>query len=128
MQTTKRTRREIRELAAKAEELELRAALRPLADDFKRWEIGEIDSFDLKNLIHRFHQGPARDIYVHYDTNHPEPQVAGAIASGLLDRATISAEVLTALGPWMEFILSREREQDEPPERPAEAQPQSPIH
>ena len=38
MQTPKRLRREIRQLAAKAEELELRAALQPLANDFKRWE------------------------------------------------------------------------------------------
>ena len=38
---------------------ELRRALLPLAEAFKRWEHSDLDSGELSDLIHRFHQGPA---------------------------------------------------------------------
>ena len=99
MQTPKRLRREMRQLATKAEEAELRAALQPLADDFKRWEAGAIDSFDLKALIHDFHQGLGREIYLRYDTPDPEILVANAVASGTLNPETISPAIMAELGP-----------------------------
>ena len=99
MQTPKRLRREMRQLAAKAEEAELRTALQPLANDFKRWENGDIDSFDLKALIHDFHQGLAREIYLRYDTPDPEFLVANAVASGMLNSETISPAIMAELEP-----------------------------
>ena len=59
-ETSKRIKRMIREYAAAAREEELRRALLPLADAFKRWEREELDSFALQDLIHQFHQGAAR--------------------------------------------------------------------
>ena len=102
MQTPKRLRREMRQLATKAEEAELRAALHPLANDFKRWESGTIDSFDLKALIHDFHQGAGREIYLRYDTPDPAPMVAHAIAQGILDPSAISPEIMTELAEMIE--------------------------
>jgi hypothetical protein len=93
----KRLKRLLREYAGKAHEAELREALAPIAEAFKRWERGEIDSFDLKDLIHQFHQGPAREIYLRYYDRAPEPPVAYAIVSGLIDRATVPAELLNHL-------------------------------
>jgi len=93
----KRLKRLLREYLGKAHEAELRQALTSLAEAFKQWEQGEIDSFELNGLIHRFHQGPGREIYLHYDTRHPEPQVAQAIVHGLIDRATVPAELLEYL-------------------------------
>ena len=113
MDASKRTKRQIRELAAKTEELELRAALQVLADDFRRWEGGKIDSFELKDLIHRFDQGPARQIYLRYSTSDPSPGVAQAIANGMLDRATVPAEVLNTLEPLIAF-MSSEGEVEQP--------------
>jgi hypothetical protein len=55
---SKRLKRLLHEYGGKAHEAELREALVPLAEAFKRWERGEIDSFELKDMIHRFHQGP----------------------------------------------------------------------
>jgi hypothetical protein len=107
MQTPKRLRREIRQLAAKAEELELRAALQPLANDFRRWQDGDIDSFDLKALIHDFHQGAGREIYLRYDTADPAPQVANAIVSGSLDSSAISPEVMANLERLIEFMKAQ---------------------
>ncbi len=106
MQIPKRLRRELRQLATKAEEAELRAALQPLANDFKRWESGEIDSFDLKALIHDFHQGAARNIYVSYDTPDPSFMVANAIVLGMLDPAAVSPELMTELARLIEIRKS----------------------
>ena len=121
MQTPKRLRREMRQLAAKAEEAELRTALQPLANDFKRWENGDIDSFDLKALIHDFHQGAGREIYLRYDTPDPAPQVAYAIVSGILDSTTISAEILADLERFIEFMKAHA--EDPNSETTADAEP-----
>ncbi len=109
MPKAKTVKRQIRELATRLEEMELDAALRPLAADFKRWEAGEIDAFDLKDLIHRFHQGPARKIYLRYDTPDPAAHVAYAIVQGTLDRAMISPEVLADLERWIYVVTEAQK-------------------
>jgi hypothetical protein len=57
--TPKRLRRLLRDCAATAHEEELRRALLPVAEAFKQWEQGTVESGELSELIHRFHQGPA---------------------------------------------------------------------
>lgn len=96
-EVSKRIKRLIREYAAAAHEEELRRALLPLADAFKQWERREIDSFVLEDLIHHFHQGAARDVYLRYASNRPEPAVAHAIVAGILDRSAVPAEILGIL-------------------------------
>ena len=113
MQTPKRLRREMRQLAAKAEEAELHAALQPLANDFRRWENGDIDSFDLKALIHDFHPGAGRKIYLRYDTPDPAPLVASAIVSGILDPTTISAEIAADLEQLIGLMKARAEHPDQ---------------
>jgi hypothetical protein len=102
-ETSKRLKRLIREHTAAAHEAELHRTLLPLADAFKRWERGEIDSFTLNHLIHTFHQGASRDLYVKYATNHPEPALASAIVTGALDRTAIPSEVLDHLAGLLKF-------------------------
>lgn len=93
----KRLKRLLREYASQAHEAELREALKPLAEAFKRWERNELDSFELSDLIHHFHQGPAREIYLHYANRHPEMPIARAIVNGLIDRATVPPELVDHL-------------------------------
>src|SRR5947208_14991575 len=90
----KRVKRLLRECAAAAHEEELRRALLPIAEAFKLWEQGGLGSGELSELIHRFHKGPARELYVRYDTNDLEAPVAYAIVTGVLDRKAVPAEVL----------------------------------
>src|SRR5712692_6246800 len=101
--TPKRVKRLIRECAAAAHEEELRRALLPIADAFKRWELGGLDSGELCELIHRFHQGPAREIYIRYNTSRLAPPVAYAIVTGVLDRASVPAEILGDLAGLIQF-------------------------
>jgi hypothetical protein len=107
---SKRVKRLIRECAAAAHEAELRRALLPLAEAFKQWERRELDSFALSDLIHQFHQGPAREIWLRYATRHLSPAVAHAIATGVLDRAAVPVEVLDNVAGLIEFYESQEEE------------------
>lgn len=97
MRNDKQIRRLLREYAGNAHEIELRQALAPLAEAFRAWERGELDSFELETLIHRFHRGAARELYVRYATPGAEPAVARAIATGVLARDSVPAELLEAL-------------------------------
>lgn len=105
----KRLKRLLREYAGRAHEAELRQALVPLAEAFKRWERGELDSFELNELIHRFHQGASREIYVRYVSRDFEPALAHAIESGLIDRATVPAELLDHLARLIELFEQPEK-------------------
>src|SRR5206468_7199085 len=60
-------RRAVRELSRMAYEEDLRRALMELAGHFDRWRRGEVDGFELADLIHRFHDGPARDLWKQYN-------------------------------------------------------------
>jgi len=102
-ETTKRIKRLLREYAAAAHEEELRRALVPVSEAFKRWERKELDSGELSEIIHKFHQGPARDLWVRYNTAHLEMTVAFAITTGALRRDVILAELLDHLAGPLRF-------------------------
>jgi hypothetical protein len=104
----KRLKRLLRTCAGEAHEEELRRALEPLAEAFDRWKHGDIASSDLSNLVHKFHQGPARDLFAKYDTNHLEAPVAHAIVRGVLDKDKISPELLERLAKWLNFYAGLE--------------------
>ena len=98
----KRIKRLLREFAAKAHEEELRRALTPLANAFERWSRGEVDSFELSDLIHAFHQGPSRDLFVRYTSRPHDPAVTYAIATGIIDRRDLPDELLEHLARALE--------------------------
>ena len=94
---SRRVKRLLREYAAAAYEEDLRRALLPVAEAFRRWERNELDSSELSAIIHEFHQGPARDLWVRYDTPYQDMAVAYAITTGLLRKDTMPAELLDHL-------------------------------
>ena len=96
-QIPKPIKRALRQLADRAYELELGRELAALRNDFDRWQRGEITAFDVSEAIHRFHQGPARDLYAAYASPHPKSAVAHAIQTGILDRTQIAPDVLAEL-------------------------------
>jgi len=104
----KRTKRLLREYAAAAHEEELRRALVPVAEAFRRWERRELGSGELSEIIHQFHQGPARDLWTRYNAPHLEMVVAFAITTGLLSRDTIPAELLDHLAGAMRFYAEEQ--------------------
>jgi hypothetical protein len=102
-ETPKRIKRLLREYAAAAHEEELRRALLPVAEAFKRWERQELGSGELSKIIHKFHQGPARDLWVRDNTAYLEMIVAFAITTGLLSKDAMPAELLDHLAGPMRF-------------------------
>lgn len=98
-ETPRRIKRLLREYSAIAHEEELRRALLPVAEAFKQWERKELDSGELSEIIHKFHQGPARDLWVRYNTAHLEMAVAFAITTGLLSRDTIPPPSCWTISP-----------------------------
>ena len=95
-QPSKVMKRSLRQLAALAHDEELRRALLPLAAAFEEWRAGRLESADLVEVIHQFHDGQAREIWKRY-TYDPDTGVAQAIASGVIDRDKVPSDVLEHL-------------------------------
>jgi hypothetical protein len=103
----KRVKRLLREAAGAAHEEELRRALLPVAEAFKRWEAGALASGELSDIIHRFHQGQNRELFLRYSTPDLDLAVAHAIVTGVLDRSAIAPELLEHLAGALGFYESQ---------------------
>lgn len=99
----KHIKRQVREWAGIAHERDLRQALGELRAQFDRWERGEIDSFELNECVHRFHQDTSREIWKRYATTHLEPAVASAVAAGVLRKEELTLELLQHIDALIEF-------------------------
>lgn len=111
---TKAIKRQLRELNSAAHEAALRRELLAVARQFEQWQQGKLNSFELAELIHEFHHGPARKLYNRYvDAGGLEElNVAAAVVDGLLSRDKIPPEVLTAIGDCI-TMLERNRASDD---------------
>src|SRR5437867_6891532 len=105
-QIPKRLKRLIREWAGVANDRELTRALLELRANFDRWQRGEIGPSDLNELIHKYHQGAAREIWKHYSTNHLEPAIGFCVAEGLLRREELPPELLEHVAGWIQIYES----------------------
>ena len=108
---SKRVKRMIREYASRAYEAELSRALGKLEQRFAAWRSGQISASELSDRVHAFTRGQVRELHRRYNANLDDVQVAHAIATSLLPRDTIPAELLEALQPIIGFY---EREQAAP--------------
>jgi hypothetical protein len=99
----KRIKGLVRDWAGIAHDRDLRKALGELRSQFDRWDRGEIDAFELNDLVHRFHQDTSREIWKRYATNHLEPAVAAAVADGVLRKEELPAELLQHIAGLIEF-------------------------
>jgi hypothetical protein len=102
-ESPKRIRRLVREWAGIAHDRDLRHALSELRAHFDRWDRGEIDSFELNDLVHRFHQDTSREIWKRYATTRPEPAVASAVAAGVLRKEELPKELVQHIAGLIEF-------------------------
>ena len=87
---TKRQRKALRQLMELARTREQASHLRELGARLDQWREGNITGDDLDLAIHKYHQGPARDVYLRYrSTNAPEVFVGMALGLGFLSKADI---------------------------------------
>lgn len=94
---TKSERKELRRLAGLSYERELANALESLEEDFKRWRKNKITVFEMNEIIHKFHNGIARDLWSFYTTRHTELNVKHAITEGIILETEISPGILEKL-------------------------------
>ncbi len=69
-------RKMAKQLIGQAYQREQDKALESLRREFDRWKSGEIDCWELTDLIHRFHNGESRDLYKIYETGDIEIALA----------------------------------------------------
>lgn len=105
---SKRIKRLVREYAAIAHDRELGQALRELGGQFERWWSGEIRAADLNDRIRQFHDGPSRDVWRKYATNRLEPAIGFAVATGILRKEELPAELLQHLAGLIDFYKAEQ--------------------
>ncbi|MEJ2348580.1 MAG: hypothetical protein P8Y03_02210 [Anaerolineales bacterium] len=105
----KKIRRQITDLEGIAYERELENELHKLAAHFDAWKAKRIDPWELTELIHKFHNGPARELYKQYTDGYHEMNIAYAIKTGILKENEIPDEVW----PHLEGPLDFYRDSDE---------------
>ena len=74
-----------------------------LETDFGRWRRGELDPNGLADQIHKFHNGPARRLYVVYTDTHREMAVGAAIGREIITEEEATPELLEALKGFIEL-------------------------
>lgn len=93
----KSERKELRKLVGLAYERELAKALESLEENFKQWRKNKISVFVLSELIHKFHNGIARDLWSFYEMGYPELSVRHALAEGIILKSEVNPGILEKL-------------------------------
>lgn len=97
----KALKREIRDLGGVLHERLLAAELAKLDAEFARWRAGEFDAIELSTLIHKFHEGPPRKLWIQFNTNDVRQlgsYLQNALAEGTMRVDEFSEEALWFLG------------------------------
>ena len=94
---TSEQKRRLQELGQIAYERDLSSELTRLEREFRRWRAGEINVFEVSEAIHRFHQGPAQELFGMYTGAQAELAVAGAINRGTISREEAGPNVVQVL-------------------------------
>ena len=108
----KAVRRKLEELAVQAYERDLNKEIAKLADRFDEWRAGQWDPWELTDLIHKFHNGPARELYKVYNSDFRDLAVASALARGILSQEEVPGEVWPYIQDEVEIIRHRLDEED----------------
>ncbi len=94
---TKSERKELRRLVGLAYERELAKALEALEESFRQWRKNKINTFELSDSIHKFHNGVARDLWSFYEAGYTELSARHAIAEGIILETEVSLGILEKL-------------------------------
>jgi hypothetical protein len=95
---TRAEKKQLRALAAEANEIEARQLLDRLDGEFNRWKRGEIGAFELISAIHKFHDYDSRDLWSLYNGRIGEDVlVSRAVGLGVLPEAKVPPAILAKL-------------------------------
>ncbi len=91
-QNKKNFKKDIRRLTGIAYERELRQHLGALFNKFLEWREGQLITWDLVEMIHKFHNGAARELYSFYQ-KPSDYVVAYAVSKGLISLSDVPDEL-----------------------------------
>lgn len=96
IELSKKTRKELRQLLIKAYERELDQHLFDLSIKFDEWKNKKIDSWDLEDHIHKFHDGISSDLFNAYNAKSIDDiyMISRALAHNLLLKEEIPSEAI----------------------------------
>ena len=100
----------MRKLFGKLYELELIEETSKLGKDFEDWNKGKISVWDINEKIHKFHNGPSRQLFVKYSSNHAPVMalfICEAIINGKIKTEELPAD-LSARIKSLEPLLKSE--------------------
>ena len=66
---SKKIKKELSKLGGILHERELNIYLSNLSLHFEEWRKGNLSPFELSEKIHQYHQNPARELYIRYNTS-----------------------------------------------------------
>lgn len=101
----KALKRKLRELGGLAYERELHHELAKLEADFKAWREGTLDSFELSDRIHIFHNGASREHVM--GGRFSDLHAARGINFGFIAEDEVPADVLDAIRPLLDKYRAR---------------------
>jgi hypothetical protein len=93
LQISKKAKQQLCELAGIAYERELRQALKPVEQALADMHAGKCDAFAVSEVIHQFHQKPARDLWVQYNQMETDFSVSAALLDNIISPEEIPVEV-----------------------------------
>lgn len=100
----KSLRKIAKQLIGQAYRREQEKALDSLRREFDRWRSGEIDCWELTELIHRFHNGESRGLYKIYEMGDIKIALARAMGVGILAEDEVPADLREPMRPMIEFF------------------------
>jgi len=101
---SKAARKQLRGVIAVAYKRELASELAKLETHFARWRAGEIDPFELNDLLHRFHDGASRKLYNQYSSSDLEWLAASAIMRDIVTEEETGPEGAAAVQRHLHFL------------------------
>jgi hypothetical protein len=112
-EVSKAQKRHLRDLAARAYDRELSAALEELHRHFQRWKAEEIAAWDLNELIHKHHNGISRELYNMYTGSDSLMPVARALARQFLSWEEVRDDCRPLLSRMVDFFSSEDTNDNE---------------
>ena len=104
---TKSVRKKLSQLAGLAYERELGKNLEKLLGHFEEWKKGKLESSELSDLIHKFHNGASRDVYLKYQHLDKDALVAAAFVSGLISEEELTEPIKEQIKSRIEFYTNQ---------------------
>lgn len=94
---SKSERKRLRALAGLVYETEARTVLSERHASFEKWHLRQIDSSELLQEIHEFHQHQSRELWALYQSMKEDQIVARGLAEGFIEEKQVESSLLSKL-------------------------------